>query len=367
MLATAMPAARRVWPSLPMSAALFAFLAASAEARPARGDSPSAPSAPSASSAPPVPSPANVAAARRHFDKARAFYEQGQYREAIGELDTAHALDPSAKDLVFNLGVVHEKLGDIEEALQWFRQYAGMNLTAQESDRAEAYVRRLEGARREVESSHEGPPRKAAPTTAPAAAPEPPAPPERPETQAPPSPPPPSSPPVAAPAPERRPSPSRFDAPVIATGVVAGVGLLTGVVLGIKAVVDRPGSDFVTGRDGTYGDFTSQIDSAHSEAVAADIAFGVAAVAGLACGYLYWLRPHSTGASGATNASISAGPLPGGGPCSCEARCEVLRQLGCARGALPRCAGAGAGVRSGRAERRARLPVRGGPRRVSGG
>ena len=75
-------------------------------------------------------SPANVAAARKHFDKARADYAQGAYREAIGELEAAHALDPNAKDLVFNLGVVHEKLGDIDEALKWFRLHLEWNLDA---------------------------------------------------------------------------------------------------------------------------------------------------------------------------------------------------------------------------------------------
>src|SRR5258708_3629396 len=69
------------------------------------------------------PSASNVAAARKHFEKARGFYGQGAYREAITELEAAHALDPSAKDLVFNLGVVHEKLSDIDEALNWFRVY----------------------------------------------------------------------------------------------------------------------------------------------------------------------------------------------------------------------------------------------------
>src|ERR1700722_13757047 len=93
---------------------------------------------------------ANVAAARRHFDKARADYEQGAYREAIAELEAAHALDPSAKDLVFNLGVVHEKLSDIDDALQWFQLYTTMSLTPPERDRADAYIKRLEGAKREL-------------------------------------------------------------------------------------------------------------------------------------------------------------------------------------------------------------------------
>src|SRR3974390_1027413 len=98
------------------------------------------------------PSPRNVAAARRHLEKARAFYGQGAYRDAISELDAAHTLDPSAKDLVFNLGVVHEKLADIDEALKWFRLYTTMDLVPQERDKAEAYIKRLEGAKHEAET-----------------------------------------------------------------------------------------------------------------------------------------------------------------------------------------------------------------------
>ena len=107
-------------------------------------------------------SSANVAAARRHFDKARADYEQGEYREAIAELEAAHALDPSAKDLVFNLGVVHEKLSDIADALEWFQLYTTMSLTPQERDRADAYIRRLEGAKKELAQRPPGPPAPAA-------------------------------------------------------------------------------------------------------------------------------------------------------------------------------------------------------------
>src|SRR5271165_212779 len=82
-------------------------------------------------------SPANVAAARKHFEKARADYGRGAYREAIGELEAAHSLDPNAKDLVFNLGVVHEKLADIDDALKWFKLYTTMDLVPLERDRAE--------------------------------------------------------------------------------------------------------------------------------------------------------------------------------------------------------------------------------------
>jgi hypothetical protein len=230
----------------------------------------------------------NVVAARKHYDKARADYEQGAYREAIAELEAARALDPSAKDLVFNLGVVHEKLGDIDDALQWFRLYATMKLTPQEGDRADAYVRRLEGAKKELEQPKL---RRAAPPE--------PASPGPPGIEPPP--------PAPAPAPQR----ARFDALTITTTGVAAAGLVVGVVMGAKALADQPASGFVTGRDGSYADLVHQTDVAHAEAVAADIGFGVAAAAGLASAYLFWSRSRaSSAATGAT--TVSATPLEGG-------------------------------------------------------
>jgi hypothetical protein len=292
MLGDRMPFARsrRSWPWWPTLAPILAL--ACTLTTPSGADESQAP---------------NVVAARRHYDKARAFYEQGAYREAIGELDAAHTLDPTAKDLVFNLGVVHERLGDIDDALTWFRLYSGMKLTAQESDRAEAYVKRLEGVRkqRELDASR----RTATPGTSPAAAPETAA---APVARSPEAAPEPSSPaaPVPAPSQEPRPTPAnRVDAPVLATGGIAAAGLLVGTILGIKALADQPGNSFVAGRDGTHDDLASQVDGAHAEAVAADVAFGVAAVAGLACAYFYWFRPHAT-AMGAT--TVSAAPLQGG-------------------------------------------------------
>jgi tetratricopeptide (TPR) repeat protein len=242
---------------------------------------------------------ANVVAARRHYDKGRAFYEQGAYRDAIAELEAAHALDPSAKDLVFNLGVVHEKLGDLDDALQWLRLYASMNLTPQESDRAESYVRRLEGVKRQRDQDA-----ARRPTTAASASvtPEEPAPPEAP------APAPPAPPPPPPPEPDRRPA-SRFDALTVTTGAVAAVGLIAGTTLGIKALADQAPSGFVTGRDGSYQDLVNQVDGAHAEAVAADVSFAVAAVAGLAFTYLFWFRSQGSPTVGTT---ISAVPLQRG-------------------------------------------------------
>ncbi len=47
-------------------------------------------------------------------------------------------------DLVFNLGVVSEKLGKFDDALAYFRKYAEMEgVTAVEKSRAEGFIRRL--------------------------------------------------------------------------------------------------------------------------------------------------------------------------------------------------------------------------------
>ena len=227
-------------------------------------------------------SPANVAAARKHFDKARADYARGAYREAIGELEAAHTLDPNAKDLVFNLGVVHEKLADIDDALKWFRVYVTMSLTPAEHDRADAYIRRLEGAQKEIEA------KQAAASASTSATP-------------PPSPPP------------ETPSNGRIDALTIGAASVSAAALVFGIVMGVKAESDKPPPSFVTGKNGTYSDLVNRTNQAHSEAVAADIGFGTAVVFAAAATYLYFARPRTTPAPSTGSTTVSAAPVTGGG------------------------------------------------------
>lgn len=228
-------------------------------------------------------SPANVAAARRHFDKARTMYGQGLYREAIAELEAAHALDPNAKDLVFNLGVVHEKLADIEDALKWFRLYTSMDLTDQERERAQAYLKRLEGAKKELDAKQAA---AAASASSSSGAPPPP-PPEKPQY-------------------------GRIDAYTIGAASVAVVGLGTGIILGIKALSDKP-SNATTGPNLTYPQLVSKTNQAHNEAIGADVGFGVAVAAAAVTAYLYLARPRSTPSSTTGSTTVSAAPLTGGG------------------------------------------------------
>jgi tetratricopeptide (TPR) repeat protein len=228
-------------------------------------------------------SPANVAAARRHYDKARAFYSQGAYREAISEFEAAHSLDPNAKDLVFNLGVVHEKLADIDEALKWFRLYASMDLTQQERDRADAYIKRLEGAKKELDDRQAD----AAPSASASAAPPPP-PPEKPHN-------------------------GRIDAFTIGAAGITVAAVAFGIVMAAKAEQDKPPASFVTGPNGTYTDLENRETQAHREAVLADVGFGVAILGAAATTYLYLARPRSTAPTTTGSTSVSAVPLAGGG------------------------------------------------------
>jgi hypothetical protein len=256
-----------------LATCIGASAASVAPLRPARADEPSA---------------ANVAAARKHFERARDDYGQGAYQEAIGELQAARALDPTAKDLVFNLGVVHEKLADIDDALKWFRLYTTMSLTAQERERADAYIRRLEGAKRELDERQALLP----------------LPPPLPRTA------PPIVPPQLPVAGEHT-TMGRLDALTVSAAGVAVAGLTFGIVLAALAERDKPPSPFVTGRNGTYSDLVDAQSRAHREAVMADIGFSVAAAAAAAAAVLFFARPRAADTSATSEkgtASVASGP-----------------------------------------------------------
>jgi tetratricopeptide (TPR) repeat protein len=224
----------------------------------------------------------DAAEAQRHFQKGRELYKAGSYREAIVELEAALKLDPTGKELVYNLGVLHEKLGDIDDALKYFRQYALMDLTSEEREKTEAAVRRLEGAKKEIADKQKG-------ADAGAQAPQPPPPP--PTTN------------------------GRIDGLTIGAAGVSAAALIFGTVFALKASSSKPQSGFVTGHDGSYADLQARATSAHNQAIAADVGFGIGAVAGVAAICLYVLRPKEAPQPPVTGrtTSVSAGPLPGGG------------------------------------------------------
>jgi hypothetical protein len=199
--------------------------------------------------------------AQQHFQRAKELYQAGNYREAISELEVARKLDPKAKDLVMNLGIVHEKLGKYEEAIVYLRSFLEMEgVTSSERVKAEGMIKRIEGAKKEVPTT------PSATVTAPSTSTAPPPPPPDP------------------------PSRGRVDAATIVVGSIAAVGIIGGSALGIYALTSRPSDGFVTGRDGSYASLQEKTDDAHTFAIIADIGLGVGVVAALVTGWLYFGR-----------------------------------------------------------------------------
>jgi tetratricopeptide (TPR) repeat protein len=191
------------------------------------------------------PSPEAVKAAQNHMTKARSLYEAGNYPDAIAELETARALDPYAKDLVFNLGIVHEKALHIEEALHFYRLYLDMDIEPAERARAESIIKRLEGARVHVQPS-------ATATITP--------------------------PPTATVIIQAPPAHGRFDGLTATMGVLALGGFGVGAGFGVLALASKPPNNYVTGAagtgaNGTYAQLKSMVDQANFYAMIADIGF----------------------------------------------------------------------------------------------
>jgi tetratricopeptide (TPR) repeat protein len=194
------------------------------------------------------PTPEAVKAAQNHMTKARALYEAGNYADAIAELETARALDPYAKDLVFNHGIVHEKALQNQVALHINLLYLDMDIEAAERARAENIIKRLEGARVHIT------PTSTATVTAP----------------------PPATTIIVAGGP---PPHGRVDGLTITSGILALAGLGVGAGFGIAALGARPPANYVTGApgdpgaNGTYADLKSMVDQANTLAIIADIGF----------------------------------------------------------------------------------------------
>jgi tetratricopeptide (TPR) repeat protein len=89
----------------------------------------------------------------QHFLRAQELYKLGRYREAIARLEAAVKLDPDAPDLWYNLGVVHEKLGDADEAIVAYERYLkllGPDADVEELKRIRGFIQRLRGARTDL-------------------------------------------------------------------------------------------------------------------------------------------------------------------------------------------------------------------------
>ncbi len=237
-----------------------------AHAQPASPANSAAGSTPSpGNSAPPLqpsssqdrPSSTSSKEAQVHFERAKSLYAAGRYGESLGELETAHKLDPDARDLVFNLALVQEKRLELDQALAYLRHYLEMNPTADERRRAEAAIKRLEGAKESI---------------------------KKPESE-------PAPPPrvVIVPRTVER---GRIDAFTIGAAAIGVVGLGVGIGFGLAALSGRPASGQITsGESGaTYRDLADRSDSAHSKAVIADVGFVVGGAGLIGAAVLFFAR-----------------------------------------------------------------------------
>ena len=64
--------------------------------------------------------------ALQHYNRGRQHYQAGRYREALQELEVAVNLDPSSPNLVYNVARVYELLGEIDQAIAFYRRYRDM-------------------------------------------------------------------------------------------------------------------------------------------------------------------------------------------------------------------------------------------------
>jgi tetratricopeptide (TPR) repeat protein len=248
---------------------------------------------PLAQRAQPAPgSPEAVRLAKKHFEAARKAYKAGSYEEAVTELNRAMAYDPKGKDLAYNLGLVQEKLGNIDAAIAAFERYKELETDIGELEKAIQTLRRLEGARDELEKKkreeeaarrrEEGKPLVVVIPQS-----------ERPE-----------------PRPADKPGKGRLDGWVYATGGVAVVALGAGVYFAARALSLRKSADDRTTAGTSVADLQDRADRAHGSAVVADVCFGVAAVAAGSAALLYFTRDAKP-RDGRPTAGASV--VPGGG------------------------------------------------------
>ncbi|AKT41043.1 tetratricopeptide repeat protein [Chondromyces crocatus] len=189
---------------------------------------------------------ARIDRAMRLHDEARASYQRGEYRAAIAKLEEAVASDPEGKELVYNLAILHEKLGEIEQAEAHLKRYLQMETQPRARADAEAMLRRLEGAKKEMLGKGlEARPSSGTPEASRGA-----------EVR-------------RARVGDGRP----LSAPVLVAGGVSVSALLTGTVFGLSALLRAPAGDATTGPGVSAEDILTDARHAHRDAVIADVAF----------------------------------------------------------------------------------------------
>ncbi len=212
-------------------------------------------------------------------DEARTLYGAGKYREAISRLQEAVRLDPEAKVLFYNLGLIEERLGQLDAAQDHYRRCLELERNPREREQLEKLIKRLEGAKR-----HTGKAKTPNGT---------------------------SQQPVAPSGPPRDSASRGSVSPwVWATGAAATSALAVGVILASRAVAVDPGDEATTGPDVSLDDLHSDASQAHTLAIGADVAFGIAFAATAATVVLALWRSGDDGPATLTKQTDDGSHLP---------------------------------------------------------
>ncbi|WP_437738495.1 tetratricopeptide repeat protein [Sorangium sp. So ce1335] len=286
-------------------------------ARPAPASSGAAQPSPDDAPPHPAPSPAaeteaqekrrRIERATALHDEAQRLYQNGEYRAAIAKLEAAVALDPEGKELIYNLAVIHERLGEIDRAERYYVRYLEMETLPKEREQVAAVLKRLKGAKRELSSARQQSAASPASAGASAALPMLPRMPMLPRRSV-----------VAT-------NPGPPTPWLLVSGSVAAGSLVVGGVFGALALARDPGPRERTGGGLSVADLQADANAAHRCAIAADVALLVAGLSGITALYLY-LSPRVPAASpGAPRPASAAGALSasrrrGDGPPSRGAR-----------------------------------------------
>jgi tetratricopeptide (TPR) repeat protein len=194
------------------------------------------------------------------YKRGRANYEAGRYREAVGDLKAALQLDPYSPNLVYNVARVSELLGELSEAIYYYRRYLSLLKPSEVGERAriEKTIRRLEGAKNDSQTPSS-------------------------ETE-------PLSTEVSSEL-----SLEAMDPLFWATAGSGAALLLIGVVMGAVALDNYDEtSEFVVGRDGSLNDRNSLASDTNLFALLADIGLISGSVLLAGAGLLFFLRQPET-------------------------------------------------------------------------
>ncbi|QRN93531.1 PEGA domain-containing protein [Archangium violaceum] len=83
------------------------------------------------------------AAARRHFERGTTLYQEGRYAEAAAAFEAAYQTLANGV-VLYNLGQCYEKLGDLQRAIGYYRDYLRMVPDAEDRPLVESLIARLE-------------------------------------------------------------------------------------------------------------------------------------------------------------------------------------------------------------------------------